>query len=266
MNKTINKNDIPVVILAGGKGTRISEKTNIIPKPLIKIRQIPIIFHIMTIFAFYGYKNFIIASGYKSILLKNYFNNKLNLTKSLYKKKYKIINKFPNIFNDWEINIQNTGIETLTGGRILRLKNFIKNRKLFFLTYGDGLANVNIEELLKKHLVNKKNPIITLSAVRPPARYGSLKFKNNNQIHNFKEKDRMNEGWINGGFMVCNSSILNLIKDDRTILEKNILEKASKKGLLFAYKHDNYWQSMDTMRDYRILQEHSKKNKLPWLF
>ncbi len=262
MQKIISKKEIPIIILAGGKGTRIVEKTKTIPKPLIEINSIPIIFHIMTIYANCGFKNFIIAAGYKSSLIKNFFNNKLNKTIKIYNKKYKINNK--NLFHNWKINVVDTGLDTLTGGRILRLKKYI-NTNIFFLTYGDGLANINIKKLLKKHHDNKNSPLITLSAVRPPARYGSLKFANSNKIKNFKEKDKMNEGWINGGFMICSINILNLIKNDKTILEKDILEKVSSLGLLYAFKHDHYWQSMDTMRDHEILDNLSKKKELPWL-
>ena len=251
-----------VLILAGGKGTRIVEKTKSIPKPLINIDNIPIIVHIMITYAIYGYKNFIIAGGYKHNLIKKYFNIEFPQSKKKLLTKYQKLN--PNIFENWKIRVINTGLNTLTGGRILRIKKYIKN-EVFFLTYGDGLSNVNINKLLEFHNKINKKPIITLTAVRPPARYGSLFIDDKNLILNFKEKDRMTEGWINGGYMVCDYRIFKYIKGDNSILEKNILEKLSVKGDLLAFKHPDFWQSMDTMREHQILSNLIKKKKIPWI-
>ncbi len=213
-----------VVILAGGFGTRISEYTKTIPKPMIKIKKKPIMIHIMEHFAKYGFNDFYIALGYKGKVIRNYFKKK----------------KF-----NWNINLINTGLKTMTGGRLKRLKKVLGKEK-FFMTYGDGLSNVNIKHLLKFHKKNKK--LVTLTAVRPPARFGAIKLKGN-QVKNFKEKDKMDEGWINGGFFVVEPEFLNFIKSDQTYLEKEPLEIMTKKNQLMAFKHTGFWQCMDSKKD-----------------
>ena len=213
-----------VVILAGGFGSRISEYTKTIPKPMIAINKKPILVHIMEHYAKFGFKEFYIALGYKGHIIKKYFKNK----------KFK-----------WSINLIDTGLNTMTGGRIKRLKKYLKN-ETFFLTYGDGVSDINLEKLLKFHKKNKN--IVTLTAVRPPARFGAIKLSGN-KVKVFKEKDIMDEGWINGGFFVMQPKFLDFIKNDSTFLEKEPLEKASKAGQLFAYKHEGFWQCMDTKRD-----------------
>ena len=213
-----------VVILAGGFGSRISEYTKTIPKPMIAINKKPILVHVMEHYAKFGFKEFYIALGYKGHIVKKYFKNK----------KFK-----------WSINLIDTGLNTMTGGRIKRLKKYLKN-ETFFLTYGDGVSDINLEKLLKFHKKNKN--LVTLSAVRPPARFGAIKLSGN-KVKVFKEKDIMDEGWINGGFFVMEPKFLDYIKNDSTFLEKEPLEKASKVGHLFAYKHEGFWQCMDTKRD-----------------
>ena len=213
-----------VVILAGGFGSRISEYTKTIPKPMIAINKKPILVHIMEHYAKFGFKEFYIALGYKGHIIKKYFKNK----------KFK-----------WSINLIDTGLNTMTGGRIKRLKKYLKN-ETFFLTYGDGVSDINLKKLLKFHKKNKN--LVTLSAVRPPARFGAIKLSGN-KVKVFKEKDIMDEGWINGGFFVIEPQFLNYIKNDSTFLEKEPLEKASKAGQLFAFKHEGFWQCMDTKRD-----------------
>ena len=213
-----------VVILAGGLGTRISEYTKSIPKPMIRIKTLPILVHIMNHYVKYGFNEFYIALGYKGNVIKNYFKKK----------------KF-----NCKVNLINTGKNTMTGGRLKRLKKYL-HKENFFLTYGDGLSNVDLAKLLKFHNDNKK--LVTLTAVRPPARFGALKLKGN-LVKYFKEKSRMDEGWINGGFFVMNSKFLNLIKNSQTYLEKEPLEKATKKKQLIAYRHKGFWQCMDTKRD-----------------
>ena len=225
-----------VVILAGGFGTRISEYTKTIPKPMITINKKPIIVHIMEHYFKHGFSDFYIALGYKSSVIKKYFKNK----------------KFR-----WNVNLVDTGLKTMTGGRLKRLKKILGNQT-FLMTYGDGLSNVNLTKLLKFHNVNKK--LVTLTAVRPPARFGAIKLAGNN-VKVFKEKEKMDEGWINGGFFVMESKFLNYIKNDSTFLEKKPLERASKEGQLSAFKHEGFWQCMDTKRDRdkleRILKEKS---------
>lgn len=213
-----------VVILAGGFGSRISEYTKTIPKPMIAINKKPILLHIIEHYAKFGFNDFYIALGYKGHIIKKYFK----------KTKFK-----------WNINLIDTGLNTMTGGRIKRLKKYLKN-ETFFLTYGDGVSDINLKKLLKFHKKNKN--LVTLSAVRPPARFGAIKLSGN-KVKVFKEKDIMDEGWINGGFFVIEPKFLDYIKNDSTFLEKEPLEKASKAGQLFAYKHEGFWQCMDTKRD-----------------
>ena len=219
-----------VVILAGGFGTRISEYTKTIPKPMIGINKKPIIVHIMEHYAKYGFTEFYIALGYKGSIIKRYFKNK--------------------IFK-WNVNLIDTGLKTMTGGRLKRLKKLL-GKETFLMTYGDGLSDINLTELLKFHKRRKK--LVTLTAVRPPARFGAIKLTGNN-VKTFKEKDKMDEGWINGGFFVIEPEFLNLIKNDQTFLEKEPLEKASSKSQLVAFKHKGFWQCMDTKRDKDKLEE-----------
>ena len=219
-----------IVILAGGLGTRISEYTKTIPKPMIKINQKPIIVHIMEHYAKYGFNSFYIALGYKGSVIKSYFKNK----------KFK-----------WDINLVDTGLKTMTGGRLKRLKKMLGN-ETFLMTYGDGLSDVNLSKLLKFHKRNKK--LVTLTAVRPPARFGAIKL-NGNKVKTFKEKNKMDEGWINGGFFVMEPEFLDLIKNDNTFLEKDPLERASKNKQLAAFKHTGFWQCMDTKRDKEKLEK-----------
>jgi glucose-1-phosphate cytidylyltransferase len=223
-----------VVILAGGFGTRISEYSKTIPKPMIEVKKKPILVRIMEHYSKFGFNDFYIALGYKGNVIKQYFKRK----------------KF-----NWKINLIDTGLNTMTGGRLKRLKKYIKNDR-FFLTYGDGLSNVDIKKLLKFHKKNKN--LITLTAVRPPARFGAIKLSGN-KVKVFKEKDIMDEGWINGGFFVIEPKFLDYIKGNNTFLEKEPLEKASKQGELFAFKHNGFWQCMDTKRDKDKLEKILKK-------
>ena len=225
-----------VIILAGGFGTRISEYTHRIPKPMVKINKIPILIHIMKHYSRYGYEDFIIALGYKSKVIKNYFKK----------------NKFP-----WKIKLVNTGLNTMTGGRLKRLKKFI-GKKTFMMTYGDGISNINIKKLINFHIKNKK--MVSMTAVRPPARFGAIKLKGN-LVKYFKEKSRIDEGWINGGFFVIEPKFLDFIKEDKTYLEKEPFELATKKKQLVAYKHYGFWQCMDTLRDKEILEKKIKNKE-----
>ena len=213
-----------VVLLAGGFGTRLSEYTKSIPKPMIKIKGKPMLLHIMNLYAKHGFKDFYIALGYKGQIIKKFFNKK---------------------FFDWNINLIDTGKNTMTGGRLKRLKKYIGNER-FMMTYGDGLSNVNLKKLLRLHKKSKK--LVTLTAVRPPARFGALKLKGQ-RVSYFKEKSKLDEGWINGGFFVMEPTFLKLIKNDKTYLEREPLEKVAEKGQLTAYRHEGFWQCMDTKRD-----------------
>ena len=219
-----------VVILAGGYGTRLAEYTKIIPKPMVKIKKLPIIIYIIKHYKRYGFKDFIIASGYKGKFIKDFFKK----------------NKF-----GVNIEVVDTGLKTMTGGRVKRLKKKINNQA-FLLTYGDGVSDVNLSKLVTFH--KKHKFLCTLTAVRPPARFGAIKVVGN-KINYFKEKSKIDEGWINGGFFVFEPSIFKYIKSDKTFLEKEPLEILSKKNKLGAFKHDGYWQCMDTIRDKEILEK-----------
>jgi len=213
-----------VVILAGGLGTRISGYTRSVPKPMIEICKKPLIYFIMKHYSNYGFKDFYIALGYKGHVIKKYFQK----------------NNF-----GWNINLIDTGQKTMTGGRLKRLKKNLGNEP-FMLTYGDGLSNVNIKKLLKFHNKNKK--LVTLTAVRPPARFGVIKITGN-KVKYFKEKSKLDEGWINGGFFVMQPKFLDYIKNDQTFLEREPMEMLTKKKQLIAFKHQDFWQCMDTKRD-----------------
>jgi len=226
-----------VIILAGGFGTRISEYTKTIPKPMIKINKKPILHHIMDHYSKYGYKEFYIALGYKGEVIKKYFKNK------------KISN--------WKINLVETGKNTMTGGRLKKFKKIVNN-ETFMITYGDGLSDININKLVKFH--KKNNKIATLTAVRPPARFGAVKLKGN-KVSYFKEKSKLDEGWINGGFFVMEPAIFKYISGNKTFLEKEPLVNISKKGELVAYKHEGFWQCMDTKRDKELLEKNLKIKK-----
>ncbi len=237
------------IILAGGEGTRISEYTKTIPKPMIKIGNKPILIHIIEHYSKYGHKDFFIALGHKSQIVKNYFKKFKKLDEAF---NYKIKN-----FNV-TITLSYTGENTLTGGRIKRMAKFINKNEDFMFTYGDGVSNVNIKRLVQFYKKNKK--LITVTAVRPPARFGEITIKNN-RVNTFKEKPQVTTGWINGGFFISNYNFFKLIKNDRTILEREPLEQASKNNQLYAFKHKGFWKCMDTLRDKKVLEKIYKKNK-----
>ena len=251
-----------VVILAGGKGTRIQEESLIKPKPLIKIGSKPIIWHIMKTYSHYGFKEFVICCGYKGYLIKEYFANfslhNSDVTIDIKKNEIKV---HKNNNEDWKITLIDTGDDSLTGGRILRIKDFVDEE--FLLTYGDGVADVNISKLIEHHKINKK--IATMTVVQPQGRFGVVEFNTkNNLIENFSEKLKGDGAWINGGFFVLNKKIFDYLRDDFTIWEKEPLEKLSKENELVAFKHDNFWYPMDTMRDKDYLENLWEKNEAPW--
>ena len=232
-----------VVILAGGFGTRLSEYTGTIPKPMVPIGGKPILAHILNIYRKYGHKDFYIALGYKGQIIRKYFSNKKNLKR------------------DIRINLIDTGSNTLTGGRLLRLRKYLRN-ETFLLTYGDGVSNVNLNKLVNFHKKNKK--MVTVTAVRPPARFGALEIKNN-KVVKFTEKNQSGENWINGGFFVIEPKFFKFLKNDKTILERTPLEKVSKLGELIAFKHAGFWQCMDHKSDIDILDSMIKKKRAVWL-
>ena len=238
-----------VVILAGGLGTRLGEYTHSIPKPMVKIGPYPIIVHIMNHYLRYGFNDFIIATGYKSHIFKKYFKNFKksgdSFTAKILKQKCKV-------------NILDTGLNTLTGGRLKRVSKYLTKNQNFMFTYGDGISNVNIKQLFNFH--KKKKKMITVTAVRPPARFGEVIIKNN-LVSSFKEKPQTSNSWINGGYFIADTNFLKFIRGDKEILEKWPLETITKKKQLSAYKHHGFWKCMDVKRDREELQQIYKKNK-----
>ena len=253
--------NLKTIILSGGYGTRLSELTENIPKPMVKIGNKPIISHIMEIYASYGHKDFFLALGYKSEVIKNYFLNYNNLNSDfsvdLNTNNVSFLEKKN---HDWRVNLIDTGINSMTGGRLKRLKKFIDGT--FFLTYGDGLSDININELLDFHKNHGK--LVTVTAVHPIARFGELDLVKD-KVKSFSEKPNVNNGWINGGFFVMEPSFLDYINSDMTILENEPLEAVSKDNQLMAYRHEGFWQCMDTKRDLDNLNRLFESGNCPWL-
>ena len=249
-----------VIILAGGFGTRFSEYTNTIPKPMITIGGKPILWHIMQTYAKFGHKDFYLALGYKAELIKDYFLNYRALNAN-----FTIELGSGNILShqldhvDWKVTLVDTGDKTMTGGRLKRMKEFIGDEP-FMLTYGDGVTDINLDEVLKFHRSHGK--LVTMSAVRPAARFGELELEGD-VVRSFKEKPQMHEGWINGGFFIIEPKFFEFIDDDSTLLEREPLEKATKLGELMAYKHKGFWHCMDTKRDHDLL-ESLWRSGAPW--
>lgn len=249
------------VILAGGLGTRISELTGQIPKPMVEIGGKPILWHVMNIYAQHGLEDFVVALGYKGEVIKEYFLN------------YRLINSDLQIDLssgqadikrgsglNWRVHLVETGLHTQTGGRIKALEEEIGN-ETFLLTYGDGVADIDISELIAFHHSHGK--LATVTAVHPPARFGGLVLKEN-QVVEFSEKNQANEGWINGGFFVLEPEVFQYIRDEKTMWEKEPLEKLAAEGQLMAYFHEGFWQPMDTLREQRLLQSLWEEGKAPW--
>ena len=249
-----------VVILAGGLGTRISEESLIKPKPLIEIGSKPIIWHIMKYYSSFGLNDFIICCGYKGYMIKEYFTNYprhiSDMTINFKNDAIKYHNKKA---EPWNVTLIDTGDGTLTGGRIKRVEKYLGND--FCLTYGDGLSNVDISETIKYH--NKHKKLVTMTAVQPSGRFGVAQIKND-QITKFVEKPRGEGSWINGGFFVLNRKVLNFIKDDQTIWEKDSLKQLAEQNQVMAYKHNGFWYPMDTIRDKEFLEEKWSNKNCPW--
>jgi glucose-1-phosphate cytidylyltransferase len=249
------------VILAGGRGTRLSEETDLKPKPMSEIGGMPILWHIMKIYSNYGIKDFIILAGYKSYFIKEFFQNyhlyMNSIEFDLSRGTRNIIGK---INTKWNVKVVDTGLDTLTGGRLLRAKKIIGEDD-FFLTYGDCLGDINIKKLFQFHKKHKK--IATLTGIVQPGRYGSLSL-DNNKIKSFSEKPLQKNNLINGGFFVFKNKIFKYLKDDQTILERRPLSKLSSEGNLFCYKHNGFWHPMDTLKDKRTLDLLWSSNKAPW--
>jgi len=250
------------VILAGGLGTRISEETALKPKPMIEIGGKPILWHIMKIYSYYGINEFIICCGYKGYVIKEYFANyflhQSDITFDMSNNEMKIHQERA---EPWKVTLIDTGDNTMTGGRIKRIKNYLNDGEDFCLTYGDGVANINISELIKFHKSHCK--IATLSSVFPQARFGSLEIEDN-QVKKFIEKPKGDGALISGGFFVLNLKALDYIEGDSTIWEQEPLNKLAEEGELMSFKHDDFWQPMDTLRDKHYLEGLWESNKAPW--
>jgi len=250
-----------VILLAGGFGTRLSEYTDLIPKPMVPVGGKPILWHIMKTYAHFGHKDFYVALGYKAEVIKDFFLN------------YKALNSdftvdldsglvTPHQVDsvDWRVTLVNTGDTSMTGGRVKRLKSFIGN-ETFMLTYGDGLADIDLQALLDFHKSHGK--MITVSAVRPAARFGELEINDYGEVTSFHEKPQLHDGWINGGYFVIEPSFFDLIAGDSTLLEREPLERAAAAGELMAFHHDGFWHCMDTKRDHEMLEAMWLKDA-PW--
>jgi len=251
-----------VVILAGGIGSRLSEETSLKPKPMVEIGEMPILWHILKIYSFYGYNDFIICLGYKGYMIKEYFYNyflhKSDVTIDL---KNNEVNFHKSESENWKITLVDTGINTMTGGRIKRIRDYV-NGDSFMLTYGDGVSNIDINALYKNH--KKSTSICTVTAVPPPGRFGALKIAKNGIVTSFEEKTEGKSSLINGGFFVCEDGVFDYLEDDATIFEKEPLENMSKDAKLNSYRHYGFWRPMDTLRDKNELSELWNQNKAPW--
>lgn len=250
-----------VIILAGGFGTRLSEYTETIPKPMVTVGGRPILWHIMRSYAHFGHNDFYLALGYKAEVIKEYFLHYRSLnadfTVDLSSGE---VHPHQTDDTDWRVTLVDTGLDSMTGGRVKRLQSFIGNEP-FMLTYGDGVANVDLDALLNFHKSHGK--MVTISAVHPGARFGELEMEDNKVVA-FQEKPQTGQGWINGGYFIIEPEFFDLINDDTTILERGPLEKAAAMGELMAFRHDDYWQCMDTKRDRDHLEELWESGKAPW--
>ena len=250
-----------VVVLAGGFGTRLSEYTDLIPKPMVSIGGKPILWHIMNSYAKFKHKDFYVACGYKAEVIKEYFLNyrTLNSNFTVDLSNGSFVSHQQDLIN-WKVTLVDTGLKSMTGGRVKRIKDYIGNES-FLLTYGDGLSDINIEKLVDFHKNHGK--MVTVSAVHPGARFGELEIKKN-MVTSFEEKPQTTQGWINGGYFVIEPEFFELIEGDQAILEREPLETAAKMGELMAYKHDGFWQCMDTKRDRDSLENMWESGNAPW--
>ena len=233
-----------VLILAGGFGTRLNEETDLIPKPLVKIGEKPILWHIMKHYSAFGYNEFVILLGYKGNMIEDYFSNQSDSS-------------------NWNITFLDTGLNTDTGGRIKRAERLI-DKKPFLLTYGDGLANIDLNKLISFH--ESHDGLVTMTSVQLASRFGILEIGDEERVTQFKEKPKENEAWINGGYFICEPGILNYIINDSTTFEKDPLANLTEDGKLFTYRHKGFWKCMDTLRDKRELDELAKSDSPPWIY
>ena len=253
---------VPIVLLAGGLGTRLREETDVRPKPMVEIGSKPILWHIMKIYAAAGFREFVICLGYKGEVIKNFFLDYHLRSGSLsVDTRSGIVDRHDDHqHEDWKVHLLETGSETMTGGRVRRAAQFLGRRR-FMLTYGDGVSNIDINALLAFH--EKQGKRATISAVRPPARFGGVTIQDG-KVARFDEKPQIGEGWINGGFMVMEPEIIDYIAADATILEREPLERLAAEGQLAGFQHQDFWQCMDTVRDLSFLRELWDSKQAPW--
>jgi len=252
-----------VLLLAGGFGTRISEETDIKPKPMVEVGGKPILWHIMKIYSSYGFNDFVVLLGYKGYLIKaffaNYFLHQSDVTIDTQNGKMEVLN---NSSESWKVTLLDTGFETMTGGRVKRAQNVVGDNS-FMLTYGDGVSDINISELLKFHKSHGK--AVTMTSAQPEGRFGALNIDNTNQVHEFKEKPKGDGNWINAGFFVCESKVFDYIAEgDSTVFEQKPLQKLAKDGEIFTFKHDGFWKPMDTLKDKNDLNKLWDSGKALW--
>lgn len=251
------------VILAGGLGTRISEETNVRPKPMVEIGGKPMLWHIMKIYSHYGINDFVVCCGYKGYVIKEYFANYfLHMSDVTFDMEHNRMEVHQRYAEPWKVTLVDTGEDTMTGGRLGRVKDYVKHEEAFCFTYGDGVSDINIGSLIEFHRANKR--LATLTATYPPGRFGALDIHDDHRVLSFKEKPKGDGGMINGGFFVLSPKVLDLITNDQTIWEREPLEHLADSGQLSAYRHDGFWQPMDTLRDKNYLEELWQAGQAPW--
>ncbi|MDF7774414.1 glucose-1-phosphate cytidylyltransferase [Sphingomonas sp. AOB5] len=251
------------VILAGGLGTRLAEETSLRPKPMVEVGGRPILWHIMKIYAAHGVRDFIICCGFKGYVIKEYFANyQLHMSDVTIDTRKSEIQFDRSYAEDWSVKLVDTGANTMTGGRLGRVGHLLRDEEAFFLTYGDGVADIDIAALAERH--RSHGGLATVTAVRPPSRFGLLDMVDDDRVASFAEKPIEDAGWINGGFFVLSPKVLDLIEDDSTIWERSPMERLAESGELHAYRHDGFWQPMDTLRDRTQLEELWSSGKAPW--
>lgn len=250
------------VILAGGLGTRISEETSVRPKPMIEIGGKPILWHIMKLYSHHGINDFLICCGYKGYVIKEYFANYfLHMSDVTFDMENNQMHVHQRFAEPWKVTLVDTGDETMTGGRLKRMADYVKNEEAFCVTYGDGVSDVDITELIAFH--KAQNVKATLTATVPPGRFGALDIQGG-KVNSFREKPQGDGGMINGGFFVLSPSVLDYIADDKTIWEREPLERLAEEGDLAAFQHQGFWQPMDTLRDKTHLEELWRSGEAPW--
>jgi len=252
-----------VLILAGGLGSRLSEETTLKPKPMVEIGGKPILWHIMKIYSSYGFNDFVILCGYKGYMIKEYFAHYfLHMADITVDMTENSITHHDNHAEPWKVTMIDTGLDTMTGGRIKRVQKYVGNEP-FMLTYGDGVGDIDINRLVEFHKNHGK--LITMTSVLPEGRFGALNIDDTNKVNSFQEKPKGDGSWINGGFFVCQPEVFNYIEGDKTIFERDPLENLAKDNQLYTYKHTGFWKPMDTQRDKTQLEELIEKNKAPWI-